>query len=55
MKSFKAHERGGLTFFKTVVDKISTNSFEFLQAGVNYITGFKLSNFAGENVLIASS
>jgi hypothetical protein len=33
MKSFKAHERGGLTFFKTVVDKISTNSFEFLQAG----------------------
>jgi hypothetical protein len=55
MKNFKPHERGGLTFFKTVVDKISSNSFEFLQAGVNYITEFRLSKFAGEDVMIATS
>jgi hypothetical protein len=40
MSAWEPHERGGVSMFKAVVDKISANSFEFLQAGVNYIIGF---------------
>jgi hypothetical protein len=55
MSAWDPHERGGVSMFKAVVDKISANSFEFLQAGVNYIVGFRLSKFDGENVLVANT
>jgi hypothetical protein len=55
MSSWAPHERGGVSMFKTIVDKMSANSFEFLQVGINYIVGFRLSKFDGENVIVANT
>jgi hypothetical protein len=55
MSAWEPQERGGVSMFKAVVDKISSNTFEFLQAGVNYIIGFRLSKFDGENVIVANT
>jgi hypothetical protein len=43
-------EKGGLTLFKLLVDRIDHRSFESSQALINFITGFQLLNFDGEHV-----
>ena len=51
--TFERAEKGGISMFKLIVDKIDNPSFEQLQCGVNFILTFKLSNTPGENVSIA--
>jgi hypothetical protein len=48
-------QRGGVMMFKLVVDTIAKPSFEFIQAGVNWVDAFKLSNFSGEHVPTATT
>ena len=55
MNVFPPAERGGLTLFKLLVDKIAKPSFEFVEVGQNFLRTFKLSNFAGEHVPTAVS
>jgi len=48
-------QKGGLTLFKLLVDRIDHRSFESTQALLNFLTGFQLSNFDGENVPLATA
>jgi hypothetical protein len=48
-------QKGGLTLFKLLVDRIDYRSFESTQALLNFITSFQLTNFDGENVPLATA
>jgi hypothetical protein len=48
-------QKGGLTLFKLLVDKIDHRSFESTQALINFITEFKLVNFDGEDISLAAA
>ena len=53
--TFSDAQKGGLTLFKLLVDKIDQRIFESTQALINSITEFKLANFDGENVSLAAA
>jgi hypothetical protein len=48
-------QKGGLTLFKLFVDRMDHHSFESTQVLINFITGFQLTNFDGENVPLATA
>ena len=53
--TFSDAQKGGLTLFKLLVDRIDHYSFESTQALINFITEFKLANFDSDSVLLAAA
>jgi hypothetical protein len=52
---FKPDERGGITMYYVMANFIAKLFYEFIETGQNWISNFKLSNFAGEPVPTANS
>jgi hypothetical protein len=53
--SLPSVQRGGLSLYKLVMDRIDLRSFESIQGLVSFLSGFDLRSFDGENVPIATS